>query len=257
MNVLITGAGGFVGKAVMEVFKGRHRLRLFDQTEVPIEPPHESVVGDIADIRQVMAGMEGMEGAVNLAIATEGYGSETDLPDDRPMDVSVKGTFNVLEAARRRRVRRIVHMSSGAVITGYGRDTYIHAGIPHKFTGFYPLTKHLQEQLCWAYSQAYGMSIVCLRPWSVVDGRERVTKGYGGKPGTPLTKESYSFGLICRYDLAEACNLALGMEKVHFEVFHTMPTVEGRKWFDQDRTEQALGWKPVHDFEPLRRGEWG
>lgn len=257
MNVLITGAGGFIGKAVVEVFKERHRLRLFDQTQIPIEAPHESVVGDIANIQQVMAAMEGIEGVVNLAIATGGYGSETELPDDRPMDVSVKGTFNVLETARRHRVRRIVHMSSGAVVTGYGRETYIYADIPDKFTGLYPLTKYLQERLCWAYAQAYGMSIVCLRPWGVVDGRNRVTKGPSGKPNPPLTKESYYFGLICRYDLAEACDLALKMENAHFEVFHTMPTVEARKFFDQDRTEQALGWKPVHDFEPLRRGEWG
>jgi nucleoside-diphosphate-sugar epimerase len=257
MNVLITGAGGFVGKAVVEVFKDRHHLRLFDQTQIPIEAPHESVAGNIADIHQVMEAMEGIEGVVNLAIANEGYGSETELPNDRPMDVSVKGTFNILETARRHTVRRIVHMSSGAVVTGYGRETYIYADIPHKFTGLYPLTKHLQEQLCRAYAQAYGMSIICLRPWSVVDGRERMTKGYGGKPGAPLKKESYNFGLICRYDLAEACDLALKMEDAHFEVFHTMPTAEGRKSFDQDRTEQALGWKPVHDFEPLRRGEWG
>lgn len=243
MNVLVTGSAGFVGEAAVEVLRERHVVRGFDVRDTP--NAHESVVGDIRSYESILSAMEGVEGMVHLAMASGGAQGKITSAD--MFDVNVKGTYNVMEAARQHRVRRIVHMSSGAVVTGYGRDTYIHATIPHRFAGLYALTKSLEERICENYADAYGMAIVILRPWGVVDSRANRSKHEDR-----LTSKSSYFGLVCRYDLGRACALALENEAIRFDVFHIMPTLEARKMFDYARVEHVLGLKDACDFEYLK-----
>ena len=197
--------------------------------------------------------MQGMDAVVHLASAipeTGEFGTESQLPSDIPMDLNVKGTFNVLECARRLGLKRIIHMSSGAVVTGYDRTTHIHRDTPSKFRGLYPLTKELQEVMCRHYFQAYGLSVVIIRIWSAVDSHLQTNRD-----GRPLTPGSYSFGLVCRYDVGKACKLALEHPHLTFDIFHIMPTAEGRRYSDHDRVEQVLGLADACDFEFLRSDE--
>ena len=48
MKVLVTGAGGFLGRGLVAPFVGRHDLRLMDV--VDWQTPHEKVIGDVADL---------------------------------------------------------------------------------------------------------------------------------------------------------------------------------------------------------------
>lgn len=245
MRVLVTGASGFVGRVVTETLRREHELRLFDAVPSPEEP--ELVVGDVADFRAVAGAVEGMDAIVHLAMAS-GPGVY-DTPEE-PLRTNVLGTANVFEAARRAGIRRIVHMSSGAVVTGYSRDTFIHVELPHKFNGMYPLTKSLQEHLCRQYATEYGLTIVALRPWSVVDGRAMTFKD-----GTPLRRNAVFFGLVCRYDLAEACDRGLHAELNGFQPFHIMATDAGERWFDLERTHRVLGWRARETFAHLKGDE--
>ena len=248
MRVLVTGAAGFIGVGVREILRQEHDLRLLDL--VAVEGPWESIVGSVADLRTVYHAMEGMDAVVHLASAipeTGEFGTESRLPSDVPMDVNVKGTFNVLESARRLGLSRVVHLSSAAVITGYGPQTRIERDTPSRFEGLYPLTKELQEVMCRHYSRVYGLSVVWFRVWSAVDSRLRTDRN-----GRPLTPASFSFGLVCRYDVGKACARALEAPGMRFDLFHLMPTAEGRKRFDYERVEQVLGLTDACDFEFLR-----
>ncbi len=248
MKVLVTGAAGFIGLGVREILKDGHDLRLLDL--LPVEGPWESLAGSVVDLATVHQAMEGMEAVVHLASAipeTGEFGSESQLPSDIPMDLNVKGTFNVLECARRVGVKRVIHLSSGAVITGYGRETHIDRDTPSKFSGLYPLTKELQEVMCRHYAEVHGLPVVMFRVWSTVDSRLRTDRN-----GRPLTSASYGFGLVCRYDIGRACGLALEHPHMAFDLFHIMPTVEGRKRCDYERVEQVLGLADARDFEFLR-----
>ena len=242
MRVLLTGAAGFVGKAVKEVLRREHEVRLMDIVLMPSEP--DMVVGDVANFSTVSDAVAGMDAVVHLAMAGEPGSYET---PEIPMRTNVLGTANVLEAARRVGIRRIVHMSSGAVVTGYSRDTFIHVELPYKFSGMYCMTKALQEHVCRQYASEYGMTVVALRPWSVVDGPTMTAKD-----GLPLTYNNVFFGLVSRYDLAEACNLGLFADLVGFQPFHIMATDEGERWFDLERTRRVLGWWPRETFARLK-----
>lgn len=242
MRILVTGAAGYVGKAAIEVLRREHDLRLFDAMPVPDEP--EATVADIADFASVTAALEGMDAVVNLAI-TSGPGAY-DTPE-LPMRVNAQGIANILEAARRAGIRRIVHMSSGAVVTGYPRDTFIHVELPFNYRGMYCLSKAMQEHLCKQYAWEFSLDIVALRPWDVCDSRTMTAKN-----GKPLQYDARFFGLVCRYDLAEACNAALRANIQGFQPFHIMATDEGERWFDMQRTHEVLGWRPQETFARLK-----
>jgi nucleoside-diphosphate-sugar epimerase len=248
MRVLITGAAGYVGKAVVDVLAHQphnHHVRLFDRAPAAAVPAHaELLVGDITDFETVTRAVDGMDAIVNLAIAGA---SETYRTPTLPMRINVEGTTNVLEAARRARIQRIVHMSSGAVVTGYSRDTCIHVELPHKYSGMYGLTKSLQERVCQQYAADYGLTVVALRPWSVSDSRTMTAKS-----GQPLQYDKGFFGLVCRYDLADACALGLTAPLEGFQPFHIMATDEAEPWFDMERTHHVLGWRPTETFASLK-----
>jgi nucleoside-diphosphate-sugar epimerase len=245
VRVLLTGAAGYCGIAGVRVLGREHWLRCTTH-HTKMEPIEngEVVNLDLATYADCEAAVKDVDAVVHMAIA--GGQREEYKDPELPMKWSVVGTANLLEAARRAGINRFVLMSSGAVVTGYSRDTYIHAAIPHYFKGLYCLTKSLQERIAEQYAEEYGMVIPCLRPWSVVDGPTGTVKWGGGKI-EPQKAESH-FGLICRHDLAEACRLALTAPLQGFQALNIFGSPAARRWFDVERTEKLLGWKPKYDF---------
>lgn len=240
MRVLLTGAAGFVGHAAIQVVGQEHWLRCVDVVPMAKPANGESAVADLASYAAAAAAVEGTDAIIHLAIT--GKPGAYESPEE-PMRSTVVATANLLEATRRASIRRFVLMSSGAVVVDYARDTFIHAGLPHKFRGLYNLTKSLQEIIGRQYAEEHGIAVVALRPWGIVDGR-----AYCTKQGEPLCASDMYFGLICRFDVAEACRLALTAPLDGFQVFHLMATEQGRRTFDVDRTERLLGWRPKVDF---------
>lgn len=240
MRVLVTGAAGFVGTAVAEVLGAAHWLRCVDIAALSPPSNGECLRVDLADYRMAVTATQAMDAVVHLAMGH--IGDEADGPEPQ-MRGTVLATVNVLEAARRAGIGRFVLMSSGAVVSGYSRGTYIDVGLPYNCRGLYPLTKVMQEIAARQYAEDYGLTVPALRPWSVVDSRTN-----RNRLGEPLHHNRVYFGWVCRYDLAEACGMALNAPLSGFQPFHIMSTAPGRSSFDVDRTERLLGWRPSVDF---------
>jgi len=173
MRVLVTGMSGLIGSAVRRQLEGKCDLVALNRREVPGVPTHRA---DIADLSAIQPAFEGVEVVVHLAAALGG--------DDRWPDlerVNILGTRNVLEASRRAGVRRVVFASSGAVVAGYeaeepfkslveGRGPLLREPWPritHEWPvrprGLYGCTKVWGEALGRYYSDAFGLSVLCLR----------------------------------------------------------------------------------------------
>lgn len=242
MHVLITGAAGYVGRQLAHVLSAEHTLRLGDipAARAPDASLGECVALDVTRPGEVHAAMQGIDAVVHLAIAS---GREGDVEDDDfnqlRFDVNVKGTYNVLEAARRAGVKRVVFTSSIMVAWGYAPPEWVPAAAVPRPVGTYACTKYLGECLCERFARDHGMSIVCLRipkPIDLTDPRWR---------GQRLRPQWLPFPDLCR-----AYALALTAPAIGFEIITVVADSPQRRW-DISKAERLLGWKPEIDVEKL------
>jgi dihydroflavonol-4-reductase len=111
--LLVTGATGFVGSAVVALLHGQgHAVRAVvrDPSRADVLPDGvERVAADLGDGESLVRAMDGCEGVFHLAAAVGAPGAEAH-------ELNVGGTRRVVEAVRRAGVRRLVHTSTSAAI---------------------------------------------------------------------------------------------------------------------------------------------
>ena len=237
MKVAVIGAAGWVGRAVLENFTGRHQVRAFDYNpeawevyrQIDGDWEGEKSYGDIADFHAVDSALEGMDGVVNLA-AYFGY---EDPPENNvnPFIINVKGMWNVLESARRRKLRRVVQMSS--CVVQHPDGVFLSSEVRSKEGSLYGITKRLQEEVCRQFHDAYGLRIIVFRPCSIGDSRLGISRA-----GTPARG---GISWVCRHDLAEACHLALVSDAIDFDIMHTASHPDADKYCNVARSREILG----------------
>jgi nucleoside-diphosphate-sugar epimerase len=231
MRVLICGAAGFLGQAVVEVLAREHTLRLFDAR--PLETTHEQIVGDVADLETVQKAIAGCDAVVDVIMA-----HEATYADDpaKAFDTNVRGMYNLLEAARRQGLRQVVHMSTGSVFTGHPYNTMrLTNDLPFRTESPYGLTKVLQENICQHFADQHGMAITAFRPWGILDVKLGVSK-YGPDAST-------GWHVIDRYDIADAVALALKHPGSGFRGYLLPGNAAARERLDGDAVERDLGWR--------------
>lgn len=160
-HVLVTGASGFVGRAVARAL--RHvgaRVTTIDRVTFHA-PDVSSLVGDLTDPQVRDAAVtEGLTGIVHLAAATSVLRSMEDPAGVYEENVAV--TAGLLELARTRGVERFLLSSTNAVVGDVGsekirEDTPLHPLTP------YGATKAACEMLMSAYAASFGMATCALR----------------------------------------------------------------------------------------------
>ena len=237
MKVAVLGAAGWVGRAVLENFAGKHEVRAFEinpeawdvYRDIDGEWEGEKVYGDIADFHAVDKALEGMVGVVHL---TAYFGGEKPPEEDeKPFLVNVKGLWNVLESARQRELVRVVHMGSCQV--EHPEGIFFSADIRRPDASLYAVGKRLQEELCRQYHDAYAQRIIVFRPASIIDTRSNT--GRDGQPAGGGTS------WVCRHDLAQACHLALESTTIDFDIMHTAGHPEAEKYCNVARSRELLG----------------
>jgi nucleoside-diphosphate-sugar epimerase len=168
-TILVTGAGGFIGSAVIrEVLRRGAQVRALvgapgqDTTQLPAEV--DSVYADICDAARIRELSAGVELCIHLAgPPSVAQSFETPLEYAR---VHAGGTLTLLEACRVGGVRRFVYVSSAEV---YGRTTADRVREDHPIAprSPYGAAKAAAEQYVGAYGRAYAMETRVLRPFSV------------------------------------------------------------------------------------------
>jgi uronate dehydrogenase len=238
MRVLITGASGYVGRRLSRGLESEHDLRLTDLT-VPDADPRRLRL-DVTRPEEIAAAMPGVEAVVHLAVAS---GHEGDYEDDTfnqlRFDVNVKGTWNVLEAARRAKVRRFVFTSSFMVAMGYTAPQWVAGDAPPRPVATYALTKQIGETMCEYQARVFGLSVVCLRIPKPIDPDDPFWRGKRVRP------QWLAFA-----DLIQAYRLALAAPDIGFEIVTVVGESSRRRW-DLSRAEKVLGYRPTVRLEEL------
>lgn len=177
MKALVTGGAGFIGSNIV-----RHLLaegitvtvldNLFSGHEENLAPyPQvELIRGDVRDKTAVERAMRDTTIVFHLA-ASVGNKRSIDHPLD-DSETNVLGTINVLEAARRGGVRKVV-FSSSAGIFGELKTLPIHEDHPAEPDTPYGASKLCAEKMCLAYSKLYDLEAVCLRYFNVYGVNQR------------------------------------------------------------------------------------
>jgi UDP-glucose 4-epimerase len=176
-KVLVTGGAGFIGSnlikrliesgnsvTVLDNFLSGYRRNLDRFTSLQI------IDGDVRDKNVVERAIKGAEVVFHLAASV---GNKRSI--DQPMmdaEINVLGTLQVLEAARKEGVRKIV-VSSSAGIFGELKTMPISEEHPVEPDSPYGCTKLCEEKLCLAYSRLYNIEAVCLRYFNVFGPNQR------------------------------------------------------------------------------------
>ncbi|MFB2583484.1 NAD-dependent epimerase/dehydratase family protein [Herbiconiux liukaitaii] len=160
MKVLVTGASGYLGRAVAEVLRdGGHEVRTLQRRPSTVAGV-EDVLGTVTDEAAVRRATAGRDAVVHLAAKVSLAGDPRDF--DR---INVEGTRIVLDAARDAGVTRFVHISSPSVahagrsLAGVGADP----ADPLAARGDYARTKAAAELLALSRDDS-GMPVVAIRP---------------------------------------------------------------------------------------------
>ena len=237
MKVAVIGAAGWVGRAVLENFASRHQVRALDYNPAAWEVYRrfdgdwegEKIFGDVADFHAVDRALEGVDGVVNL---TAYFGYQDPVENNQnPFLINVKGMWNILESARRRKLKRVVQMSS--CVVQHPDGIFLSSEVRSKEGDLYGITKRLQEEVCRQYHEAHGLRIIVLRPCSIGDSRLGISRD-----GSPARG---GIGWVCRHDLAEACHLALENESIDFDIMHTASHPEADQYCNVARSRELLG----------------
>src|SRR5262249_7401764 len=138
-TILITGAAGGIGTRLRRLLKGVYpRLRLSDlKTPSDLAADDDFVAADLANLAAVESAVDGVDGIVHLG------GHSVEGSWETVLNANIIGCYNLFEAARRKRVKRIVFASSNHAVGFYPRARRI--GIDH----------HVRPDSRYAVSKAF------------------------------------------------------------------------------------------------------
>ena len=182
MNILVTGSDGFIGSHLVEtLIKGSHRVRAFvlynsfntwgwlDTLPKEILSEIEIFQGDIRDSNGVKQAMKGVDEVFHLA-ALIAIPFSYHSPDTY-VDTNIKGTLNVLQAARELGTSRVLVTSTSEV---YGTAKYVPIDENHPFQGQspYSATKIGADRLAESFYRSFGTPVSIVRPFNTYGPRQ-------------------------------------------------------------------------------------
>jgi uronate dehydrogenase len=164
-RIVITGAAGEIGRLLRtELARPDRELVLFDVAPVAGPASGEAaraVTASVDDLDALLAAAEGADAIVHLAgLATGGHAW------DEYVQVNLTGTYNVLEAARRAGVPRVIYASSNHAVGFTERPaggTQLPATLAPRPDSYYGVCKVAGEALCSLYHDRHGLDAICLR----------------------------------------------------------------------------------------------
>jgi UDP-glucose 4-epimerase len=292
VKALVTGGGGFIGSNVVDgLLLQEHSVAVLDNfatgRRVNLEGALERGVAlyevDLVDagaVHEVMA-VERPEVVFHLAAQIDVRRSVEDPAFDAR--VNLEGTLNLLEAARRAEVRRLVYTSTGGALYGEADEVPTSEDAPIRPLAPYGHSKFAGEGAALLYQRLHGLSVISLRYANVYGPRQdplgeagviAIFCGkalYGGRPTVygdgRQTRDFLYVGDVVEANLAAAdsdvvgaFNVGTGTETTVLDLLEALrrlvpeaelepefaPERSGevrRSCLAADRVREALGWQ--------------
>src|SRR5665213_4490325 len=181
-KILLTGAGGFIGSHLAEeLVRGNFGVRAFvhynsmsshgwlDLSPAEIRKQLDVFAGDIRDPHGVRTAMKGCDSVLHLAaLIAIPYSYHS---PDTYVDTNVKGTLNVVQAARDLGVAKVVHTSTSEV---YGTARFVPITEEHPLQGQspYSASKIGADQIAMSFYTSFDTPVAVLRPFNTYGPRQ-------------------------------------------------------------------------------------
>ncbi|MFP6680453.1 MAG: NAD(P)-dependent oxidoreductase [Dehalococcoidia bacterium] len=238
-RILITGMSGLIGGMVGKSLAKDNYVRALNRS--PVEGV-DCVQADISNLEAIRTAFTGIDTVIHMAayLGPEFSGQ---------VSGNLIGAYNVFEAAREAGVKRFIFGSSGATQMQYEVDEPIKSMVEARWddvpsprpiltpqdaarpNGIYGATKVWGEALGRYYSDAHGMSVICIRIGRVV------------KEDWPY--DARHAAVYCSHrdiiQMVEKCVLA--PDNLRFDIFYAVSNNKGR-YRDLDHAREVLDYEP-------------
>jgi UDP-glucose 4-epimerase len=238
-KILVTGGAGFIGSNLVDkLVEAGHRVIVLDNlvtgnldnlkkykkkikfAKIDIFKANENVLQKYFDK---------VEWVIHLAALADIVPSITNPKDY--FNTNVVGTFKILEAARKSKVKKFIYAASASC---YGVPSKIPTSEKEKINNQHPyaLTKNMGEELVLHWAKFYKMPNIALRFFNVYGPRQRASGAYGGvlsiflkqtiynKPLTITGDGNQTRDFIHVYDLVSAIIIALNKKNISENIFN-------------------------------------
>lgn len=279
MNVLITGANGTVGTAILNELgdDDEYSFTCLDAKKSNHEE-YRNITADITDAEQLSGSFEGHDAVIHLAAAVDLSGSWNKI-----LQNNIIGTYNVLQAAAEANIEKFLFASSihtvGMYEIEYSPEIYdpeyemtVTHETPVRPDSFYGLSKVFGEAVGRLFVENMPNPLGEYHPTYVTNSRDFPTSFYALRIKTVLEEEyDHPYGLaemgvdegwwdresdeyeymadrlkctwLSHRDLGQLVDCCLQDESVDYDVFWGVSGNDGT-WVDLTHTEEVLGYAP-------------
>ncbi|USZ71176.1 NAD-dependent glucose-6-phosphate dehydrogenase Azf [Natronosalvus halobius] len=238
-SVLLTGAGGRVGTAILDDLANDYDWRLLDREPLTGEyaEAHDCVVADIVDETAVREAMEGADVVIHLA-----GDPRPEAPWDSVLRNNIDGTQTVLEAAVDAGVEKVVFASSNHAVGAFETDerTPELYRVQDEFRldgtelprpgNLYGVSKAAGETLGRYYHDEYGLSVCCVRIGNLT------------KDHPPIDYERGQAMWLSYRDCAHLFDRTIEAD-YGYEIVYGISDND-RKYYSLERARDVLGYEP-------------